>query len=594
NVIPLVLRRLISKDEEWRDAQKQFNRNWREQNEKYYLKSLDHQGISFKQNDIKFLRSKSLLTEIENIAEERSEQNEQQSSQWSSQHSNGNGNLNDTDQKSDQLQMPHMIFVYPDKSMIDVACNLIIHHVKRQTSIHKEDKRKIKQLMRHFIPDLFATPRGELSDDEIEDEPKNEKTKTLENIKLEKFDDPNKNEKSEIKPQPMLNSNPDEEYSLFFVNNFWYLFFRLHNILCERLSKMHKRAQQIAAEEVKENHCRNSSPSILLRLRNNLDVKVENYFATLVDMIKQVLDGNLDSNQYEDNLREMFSIHAYIAFTLDKVVQNIVRQVSNPHQQCTELYLEACKSGSAGGLCITAQQRAEEEYSYQKNIEQIISDDNRYKIIIYKGEGKITIDLLESNDDDDEDSTNDCDEDSNIPQSSRTLRSTTKNMSAKEREKCLMNEQKVHELVVEKFLTNPPFLKKYVRKHKGSFDLIAQMNSDSNEAEQQSPKPNEETNSTSNSSDKETNNNHSNNNNNSDEKMTNKDTVSAIIQPSITKANNDENQSSTTNNDKDKTKDTTDSNNECEFDIHRFKSLIFVQNETVLYRKNIDKPRMVN
>lgn len=91
----------------------------------------------------------------------------------------------------------------------------------------------------------------------------------LENIKLEKDSDLSKNEKVEIKPQPMFNSNPDEEYSLFFVNNFWYLFFRLHNILCERLSKMHKRAQQIAAEEVKENQTRNSSPSILLRLRNN-------------------------------------------------------------------------------------------------------------------------------------------------------------------------------------------------------------------------------------------------------------------------------------------------------------------------------------
>ncbi|KAH9526139.1 Paired amphipathic helix protein Sin3a [Dermatophagoides farinae] len=608
NVIPLVLRRLISKDEEWRDAQKQFNRNWREQNEKYYLKSLDHQGISFKQNDIKFLRSKSLLTEIENIAEERSDQNEQQSSQneqWSSQHSTSNGNMNDTcqsdDRKSDTLQMPHMIFVYPDKSMIDVACNLIIHHVKRQTSIHKEDKRKIKQLMRHFIPDLFATPRGELSDDEIEDEPKNEKTKTLlENIKLEKDSDLSKNEKVEIKPQPMFNSNPDEEYSLFFVNNFWYLFFRLHNILCERLSKMHKRAQQIAAEEVKENQTRNSSPSILLRLRNNLNVKVENYFATLVDMIKQVLDGNLDSTQYEDNLREMFSIHAYIAFTLDKVVQNIVRQfqhivVDDCSQQCTELYLEACKSGSAGGLCITAHQRAEAEYLYQKNIEQIIPDDNRYKIVIYKGEGKITIDLLESNDDEDEDSTNDGDEDSNIPQSSRTLRSTTKNMSAKEREKCLMNEQqKVNELVVEKFRTNPPFLKKYVRKHKGSFDPITQMNSDSNEVEQQSPKPNEESNSTSNSSDKETNTNRPNSTN--DEKMANKNTISDSNQSTITTRGDDENQLSTTNtstnNDKDKTKNTTEANNECEFDIHRFKSLIFVQNETVLYRKNIDKPRM--
>lgn len=75
--MPLVLRRLQMKEEEWRDAQKQFNKIWREQNEKYYLKSLDHQGISFKQNDIKALRSKSLLNEIEAIDEERHEQNEE-------------------------------------------------------------------------------------------------------------------------------------------------------------------------------------------------------------------------------------------------------------------------------------------------------------------------------------------------------------------------------------------------------------------------------------------------------------------------------------------------------------------------------------
>ncbi len=56
-------------------------------------------------------------------------------------------------------------------------------------------------------------------------------------------------------------------------------------------------------------------------------MEVEDYFPAFVDMIKQVLDGNLDTNQYEDMLREMFGIHAYISFTMDKVVQNIVRQV---------------------------------------------------------------------------------------------------------------------------------------------------------------------------------------------------------------------------------------------------------------------------
>lgn len=68
--VQVVLRRLKAKDEEWREAQKSFNKQWREQNEKYYLKSLDHQGINFKQNDIKALRSKSLFNDIETLYDE--------------------------------------------------------------------------------------------------------------------------------------------------------------------------------------------------------------------------------------------------------------------------------------------------------------------------------------------------------------------------------------------------------------------------------------------------------------------------------------------------------------------------------------------
>lgn len=66
----LLTNRLKAKEEEWREAQRDFNKYWREQNEKYYLKSLDHQGINFKQNDIKAIRSKALLNEIETIYDE--------------------------------------------------------------------------------------------------------------------------------------------------------------------------------------------------------------------------------------------------------------------------------------------------------------------------------------------------------------------------------------------------------------------------------------------------------------------------------------------------------------------------------------------
>lgn len=58
-----------------------------------------------------------------------------------------------------------------------------------------------------------------------------------------------------------------------------------------------------------------------------MDIDVEDYYPAFLDMVRNLLDGNMDSSQYEDSLREMFTIHAYIAFTMDKLIQSIVRQV---------------------------------------------------------------------------------------------------------------------------------------------------------------------------------------------------------------------------------------------------------------------------
>lgn len=59
----------------------------------------------------------------------------------------------------------------------------------------------------------------------------------------------------------------------------------------------------------------------------SVDIEVEDYYSAFLEMVRNLLDGNMEASQYEDSLREMFTIHAYIAFTLDKLIQNIVRQV---------------------------------------------------------------------------------------------------------------------------------------------------------------------------------------------------------------------------------------------------------------------------
>ncbi|XP_062548914.1 paired amphipathic helix protein Sin3a isoform X2 [Armigeres subalbatus] len=521
--VPVVLRRLKAKEEEWREAQKGFNKQWREQNEKYYLKSLDHQGINFKQNDIKALRSKSLFNEIETLFDERHEQGE--------------------DGSSNPLTCgPHLILPYKDKTILDDATNLLIHHVKRQTGIQKQEKARIKHILRQFVPDLFFAPRQQLSDDEREeddrdmdvdqeqeDDNKSSKNGSKNNgssnstsastsgnggvsnidkdvfaaaIKEETPDStttgskptptavtsssspdsgltmsgspsasgaisqstsgapvvdssitsganrsstedsgkenvPDSAIKVEIKQehdseqhiggasstgllsgtaQQQSSSNPplpahaiskhyEEAYTLFFTNNNWYLFLRLHAILCERLRSIYERAQIIATEERMYQNSRNNSTATALRLKPKSEIKVEDFYATFLEMLKNVLDGNMEASNFEDSLREMFGIHAYIAFTLDRVVQNAVRQLQHcvterGALECVELFQLEQRKGGAGGLCRTANRRVAQELAYQRKAEAALQDENCFKVYLYKIDCKVTIELLDTETDD--------------------------------------------------------------------------------------------------------------------------------------------------------------------------------------------------
>ncbi|TKR92907.1 hypothetical protein L596_007473 [Steinernema carpocapsae] len=69
--IPRVLLRMKDKHREWMRNQKQYNVIWREQTEKNYMKSLDHQASSLKSSDLKMLKSKSLIVHMENLYDER-------------------------------------------------------------------------------------------------------------------------------------------------------------------------------------------------------------------------------------------------------------------------------------------------------------------------------------------------------------------------------------------------------------------------------------------------------------------------------------------------------------------------------------------
>uniref|UniRef100_A0A672PUI2 Paired amphipathic helix protein Sin3a n=1 Tax=Sinocyclocheilus grahami TaxID=75366 RepID=A0A672PUI2_SINGR len=393
--VPIVLKRLKLKEEEWREAQRGFNKIWREQNEKYYLKSLDHQGINFKQNDTKVLRSKTLLNDIESIFDERQEQASEDSSTSPS--------------------GPHLTQTYEDRQILEDAAALIVHHVKRQSSINKEDKYKIKQIIYHFIPDMLFSQRGVLSDAEEDDD---EEDMDLDEGVSKKHNGLTGGTRGSPTKSKLLFSTSvaqrlrscEDAYNLFYVNNNWYIFLRLHHTLCSRLLRLYAQAERQIEEDLREREWerevlglkrdKNDNTAVQLRLK---EPNVEDYYSVFLEMVRNLLDGNMEASQYEDSLREMFTIHAYIAFTMDKLIQNIVRQLQHIVSeeicvQVTELYLSESSHSATGGSLLTQSSRAPAEVSYQRKAEQLMSDENCFKLMFMKNRGNVqlTVELLDT------------------------------------------------------------------------------------------------------------------------------------------------------------------------------------------------------
>lgn len=92
---------------------------------------------------------------------------------------------------------------------------------------------------------------------------------------------------------------------------------------------MYEKTQLLAAEDAKHKTNRRESVAVALRLKPQNEFEISDYYPAFLDMLKSLLDGNMDASTYEDKLRDMYGIHAYIAFTLDRVSFDKLEEKSN-------------------------------------------------------------------------------------------------------------------------------------------------------------------------------------------------------------------------------------------------------------------------
>jgi len=115
-------------------------------------------------------------------------------------------------------------------------------------------------------------------------------------------------------------NNPRLQKSqLFFGNNTFYIFFRLLQILYERLFK---------AKEFSKEQQLNSQFAFLLN--PNKDKKFnedKDKFQAFLKLLNSLLSGQKEQSVYEDDCRSFFGVQTYILFTLDKLIAQLVKQV---------------------------------------------------------------------------------------------------------------------------------------------------------------------------------------------------------------------------------------------------------------------------
>ena len=340
--IPVVLKRLLQKQEEWRQLKTDMMPIWTDVYEKNYAKSLDHQSFYFKQMDKKSLSAKGMTQEIKE--------------------------LNDKKKVSDEVigkgmppvdESPDLTLDYSDARVHDDVYAVIKFSTKEMLSA--EQGERVLTLYRNFVESFFNVRRQNAddfkdtaaeaaanfvrgteqedvkklnenkksdSDDEDEDEDdkmrvssarKAPKPEPKDEEAMEEADEDEEEEKEFAHCKPVTGIIDESEVSaamslknmnrsVFYANDAIYHMFRLHSHLYERLATARESATTIAKAQ---------KPA-----RKQAAVHSE-----FLNLLFHLLNGTTTAGKFEDDCRTLLGAKSYLLFTLDKLIYKVIKQV---------------------------------------------------------------------------------------------------------------------------------------------------------------------------------------------------------------------------------------------------------------------------
>lgn len=427
HVLPVVLYRLKQKLEEWKACQREWDKVWREQMQRAYWRSLDHQHIATRQSDKKLFMAKNIQHELTLKYEEAQVR------------------------RKNGFKVPNYQseMILEDTDVILDTTHLLCLFIDRSTSSFGTDPQRLTNFVKDFIPVFFgldresfhdyidelavaATPAEELEDNFGADEASNASRRVVNTQKLdalreimerqpEKKASQDQNDASAEKQQPTPDvraasvpvSEPEEEFDVaelrwlnldrnFGVEGKYKLnrkyqkpvhhmycnlqilcFLHTFSILYSRLLRI-KEQEADAREQVRRGLLPKPAHELCLidRFPSDFFYDVDpkaNLYKQIVRMCEEVIKGDVDIIQLEETLRRFYMSSGYLLYNLERHLGSISKFVGSIFTGDSK-----DRSSDIANLFFKEREREEtthlQEMQYRKQVERLVKEGDVYRV----------------------------------------------------------------------------------------------------------------------------------------------------------------------------------------------------------------------
>lgn len=160
---------------------------------------------------------------------------------------------------------------------------------------------------------------------------------------------------------------------IFYGNDSFYVLFRLHYILYERIHKA--KLHSSAAEN---------------KWRVSNDINPTDSYARFMNALYNLLDGSADNAKFEDDCRATIGTQSYLLFTLDKLIYKLVKQlqtIATDEMNNKLLQLQAYERSRKPGKFV--------DHYYNENVRVFLNDENIYRIECSSVPTRLSIQLMD-------------------------------------------------------------------------------------------------------------------------------------------------------------------------------------------------------